>query len=299
MSQEELINDENDNAPQPLVADDQPVADVAEAEVEEAASADISSPPQPSDPEPDADDSLPKSIFDLKPGLKLAGTVKTITNFGAFVDVGIAQDGLVHVSEVARGRVENVGDVVAVGDQVTVWVKKVDKKRGRISLTMLKPIKNRWRDLKEGAVLSGTVARLEPYGAFVDIKAEREGLVHVSELTHDFIESPEDAVSIGDQVTVKILKVDRKKRQIDLSIKALLPPPQARPKAEKSTVVVDDEVDEEKAATTAMAVAFQAAHGDLPATLKPSRRRAKGKGKRRKRRDLDRLLHRTLEKHPN
>jgi len=79
------------------------------------------------------------SIMDLKQGMELTGTVKSVTDFGAFVDLGIAQDGLVHISEMGRRRVDKVSDVVKVGDEVKVWVKKVDKKRGRISLTMVRP----------------------------------------------------------------------------------------------------------------------------------------------------------------
>lgn len=309
MSEQELNNNNDNIASEATTPDDQPVEPAAEvpasemtvAETEATEPAAIETPAASSSPEAEAsdEDATPGSIFDLKTGLKLPGKVKTITDFGAFIDLGIAQDGLVHVSELTRGRVENVGDVVSVGDEVTVWIKKVDKRRGRISLTMVKPIVYRWRDLKEGAVVTGKITRLESYGAFVDIEAEREGLIHVSELTHDFIQSPEDVVSVGDQVTVKILKVDRKKRQIDLSMKALLPLPQAQQKVEEAAVVEEDEIVEEEATPTAMALAFQAARGDLPESAKVSGKRGKSKGKTRKQKDLDRLLHRTLENHPS
>ena len=101
------------------------------------------------------------SILTLKRGQPLTGKVKNIAQFGAFVDIGLPQDGLVHISELARKKVENVADVVDVGQEVDVWVTKVDKNRGRISLTMIKPISLRLRDIEEDAELEGTVTRLE------------------------------------------------------------------------------------------------------------------------------------------
>ena len=98
------------------------------------------------------------SIDNLKIGQHLHGTVKNITEFGAFVDVGIPQDGLVHISKLAKWKVEKVEDVVSLGQEVDVWVKKVDKKRGRLSLTMIKPISLRLRDIEEEAELDGTVS---------------------------------------------------------------------------------------------------------------------------------------------
>jgi len=166
-----------------------------------------------------------ETILNLKKGQHMVGTVKNITEFGAFVDLGIAQDGLVHVSQLSKRKVENPSDVVSEGQQVDVWVKKVDKKRGRISLTMIKPVALRLRDIKDEDELEGVVTRLEAYGAFVDISSEREGLVHISEITHEYINHPEEVLSIDEKVKIKVLKVDYKKRQIDLSIKALLPPP--------------------------------------------------------------------------
>lgn len=180
----------------------------------------------PSDGDPDM------TIATLKVGQHLHGTVKNITNFGAFVDIGIPQVGLVHISKLSRRKVEKVSDVVSEGQAVDVWVKKVDRKRGRISLTMIKPVKLRIKDIEEGAKLNGTVTRIESYGAFVDIDSDRDGLVHVSQITHEYIKHPEDALKVGQEVDVQILKVDRKKRQIDLSIKSLLPLPEPEPSPE-------------------------------------------------------------------
>jgi len=205
----------------------------------------------------------PVSILQLQRGQHFSGSVKNIARFGAFVDIGLPQDGLVHISELARQKVEKVEDVVQVGQPVDVWIKKVDKKRGRISLTMVKPIAMRIRDVDEDAELNGTVTRLESYGAFVDIGSERDGLVHISQVTHDYIKHPEDALAVGDAVKVKVLKVNRKKRQVDLSIKALLPPPEeeAEEYPVEPEVVVPEVIDEimgEEPAPTAMAIALAA-----------------------------------------
>ena len=173
------------------------------------------------------------SIHDLEIGQRLTGVVKNIADFGAFVDVGIPQDGLVHISKLAKHKVEKVSDVVSQGQEIEVWVKKVDTKRGRLSLTMIKPVTRRLKDLDEGAEIEGTVTRLESYGAFVDIESDRDGLIHISQITHEYIKHPEEALKVGDTVKVKVLNVNRKKRQIDLSIKALLPPPVVEMKEEK------------------------------------------------------------------
>jgi small subunit ribosomal protein S1 len=213
------------------------------------------------------------SIMDLRPGMELTGKVKSVTDFGAFVDIGIAQDGLVHISELARRRVKNVAEVVQVGDEVKVWVKKVDKKRGRISLTMVKPTTRRFKDLKPDIVVDGVVTRLEPYGVFVDIGTGRDGLVHVSELTEGYINSPSEIVSVGDKVQVRVLKVDRKARKVDLTMKEFIKtpePPEPAPVQEK----------EEEPAQTVMSLAFQAALKD-------------NNGKK-KQRDIEKLIAKSL-----
>ncbi|GEM_PF-1693253 len=199
-------------------------------------------PEESEEEETDSDESvegdLDPSILNLKKGQRMTGKVKHITDFGIFVDLGISQDGLVHISQMARHKVEKAADLVSQGQEVDVWVKKVDRKRGRISLTMVRPIKLRLRDIKEEAELEGVITRLETYGAFVNIGSERDGLIHISQITHDYIKHPEEVLTIDDKVKIKVLKVDRKKRQVDLSIKALLPPPppkeipQPKPKEE-------------------------------------------------------------------
>jgi transcriptional accessory protein Tex/SPT6 len=250
------------------------------------------------------------SIYTLQPGQRLTGKVKNIATFGAFVDIGLPQDGLVHISQLAKKKVEKVSDLVSVGQEVEVWVKKVDQQRGRISLTMIKPISLRLKDIAEEAELEGVVTRLEPYGVFVDIGSVRDGLVHISQITHEYIKHPEDALTVGDTVKVKVLKVNRKKRQIDLSIKALLPlpvveePVKEEPRKEEPRKEVRVEVEpqvveqpeteeatEEDAMPTAMAMAYAAMQSRNQAA-KSGKSGADSKNKQRK--ELDDLIARTL-----
>lgn len=255
-----------------------------------------------------ADDSL--SIHDLQIGQRLVGTVKNIANFGAFVDVGIPQDGLVHISKLAKHKVEKVSDVVSQGQEVEVWVKKVDTQRGRLSLTMIKPVLRRLKDVEEGAEFEGTITRLESYGAFVDIDSDRDGLVHISQITHEYIKHPEEALTVGDKVKVKVLNVNRKKRQIDLSIKALLPLPVKEFEAEKPKEVeaplsrqplpesgadegkFEEALGEESPQLTAMAVAYAAALQDKEDDQDMDKTSAKEK--RQRNIDMDDIVARTL-----
>jgi small subunit ribosomal protein S1 len=246
----------------------------------------------PADDSSDEDDSV--SIHNLKPGQKLVGTVKNITSFGAFVNIGLAQDGLVHISELSKQKVENVTDVVSAGLQVDIWVKKVDKKRGRISLTMVKPVTRKFKNIQEDDELVGTVTRLEPYGAFIDIDSDREGLVHISQVTHDYIKHPEEALTIGDTVNVKVLKVNRKKRQVDLSIKALLAPPAPteaqifeKQQAAKENIVPEED---EEPTPTAMALAF----ASFQVEQQPEETRVKEKSVKKKSKEMDAIVARTL-----
>jgi transcriptional accessory protein Tex/SPT6 len=268
-----------------------------EAEEERQAEAPVSDEPAPSTDQAKAL-SGELSIHTLKMGQHLPGRVKNITSFGAFVDIGIPQDGLVHISKLSRHKVDKVTDVVSEGQEVDVWVKKVDKKRGRISLTMVKPVKLRLKDIEEGAEIDGTVTRLESYGAFVDIGSDRDGLVHISQVTHDYIKHPNEALAVGDSVAVKILKVNRKKRQVDLSIKALLPPPVEEVKAPVKFEPVSEaesKAEADEPVPTAMALAYAAfqnwdddGNGDVDENSDA------GKTKDKKREEMDAIVARTL-----
>lgn len=162
----------------------------------------------------------PTSLKDLKPGMPLTGRVTRLELSGAMVDVGVGTEGLVHISRLKRGRVNRVEEVVQVGQEVEVWVERVDETLGRLDLTMIRPLAFEWHNLRPGVRAVGKVVSLERYGAFVDIGAERSGLVHVSEMGEDYVARPQDVVKVGDSVEVVVLEADRKKKQIRLSMKA-------------------------------------------------------------------------------
>lgn len=159
----------------------------------------------------------------VQPGQQYQGRVVGLAKFGAFVDIGVGRDGLIHISELREDFVDKVDSAVAVGDEVTVWVKSVDQERNRISLTMIKP-RSQPRSLKElepGMVLKGTVEGVAPFGAFVDIGAPVNGLVHISEMAEGYVRRPQSIVSPGDDVEVRILEVDPRHKKISLSMKGL------------------------------------------------------------------------------
>ncbi len=174
----------------------------------------------------------PLQLSELKPKVPLQGTVTKIEMFGAFVDVGLDVPGLVHISMLRREPVNRVEDVVQVGQEVQVWVHRVDPVAGRLELTMIRPLLVEWKDLKPGVALRGKVVKLEKFGAFVDVGAERPGLVHVSEMSRDYVPDPAQVVKVGDEVDVVVLEADRKKKQIRLSMKAAETVPAAEEEAE-------------------------------------------------------------------
>ena len=169
--------------------------------------------------------SVPTSFADLKPKMQLGGTVKRLELYGAFIDLGQGLTGLIHVSKLGGEQVNRVSDVLKEGDEVMVWVEKVDPERQQIMLTMVPPLAVDWTELQTARPYAGKVTRLENFGAFVNIGAEREGLVHISELSHDYVKHPSEVVKVGDEVEVKVLGFNRRKRRIDLSMKALLEKP--------------------------------------------------------------------------
>lgn len=207
----------------------------------------------------------PSDIRELRPKMKLQGQVSRVELFGAFVDVGVGQDGLVHISQLKEGRVNRVADIVSEGDEVTVWVTKVDPHRGRISLTMIEPPERVIADLEPGMVLSGKVTRLTRYGAFVDIGVERDGLVHVSEVAEGYVKDPGEYVSVGDRVDVRVVSVDLRKRQIELSMKGL--PVEELEEAE--------EVGQEVPTTVELALKEAMSQSDQEPTARPRRKRRK------------------------
>jgi small subunit ribosomal protein S1 len=162
-----------------------------------------------------------KIVKTLSKGMKLTGKVTNVTEFGAFVDIGVGRDGLVHISELRRQGGDQGSSTISIGDEVTVWIKDLDRKRNRISLTMREPALRKLKDLEPGMVVEGSVTRLVPYGAFVNIGLRRDGMVHVTEIAQGYVRDPADVLTVGDVVQVKVLEIDRKKRRVSLSMKDL------------------------------------------------------------------------------
>ena len=163
----------------------------------------------------------------LEKGSKHAGTVSSIVNFGAFVDLG-GVDGLIHISELSWSHVDHPSEVLAVGDEVTVEILDVDLERERVSLSLKKAQEDPWEKLAKekpaGSTVHGKVTKLVPFGAFVEIAPGVEGLVHISELAWEHIEFPEEVVSVGEEVDAKIIDIDLDRRRISLSLKQLSAP---------------------------------------------------------------------------
>lgn len=165
---------------------------------------------------------------EVKPKQKITGKVLKIGLAGAVLEIGLNQRAVLHISQIVSNTseepIKRVEDVLQIGQEVEVWVRKV--KPDHIELTMIKPLDLEWREIKTGMTVKGTVTRLEKFGAFVEIGAERPGLVHISELAHGYVRTPSEVVKEGDEVEAQVLEVNRRKKQIKLSIKALQPEPE-------------------------------------------------------------------------
>jgi small subunit ribosomal protein S1 len=176
---------------------------------------------------------------EIKRKTQFVGKVVKIGLAGAVVDIGIDTPAALHVSQILAPEnepIKRVEDVLEIGQEIEVWVRKV--KDARVELTMKKPLDLEWRDIKKDMVVKGKVVRLETFGAFVDVGAERPGLIHISELAHGYVRTPSEVVKEGDEVEAMIIEVLRRKKQIKLSIKALEPEPEI-----EATVITADQQD--------------------------------------------------------
>jgi small subunit ribosomal protein S1 len=163
-----------------------------------------------------------KFLESLQKGERRKGTVSSIVNFGAFVDLG-GVDGLVHVSELSWKHVDHPSEVVQVGQEVEVEILDVDLERERVSLSLKATQEDPWKEFERkyqaGEIIEGQVTKLVPFGAFVRVAPGIEGLVHISELSEQHVDSPESVLSVGDQVRVKVIEVDVARRRISLSMR--------------------------------------------------------------------------------
>ncbi len=237
----------------------------------------------------------------LRPKTHLTGKVVKIAIAGAIVDIGQKVPGVIHISQLSKDAVNRVEDKLQVGQTVDVWIRKVHD--DRIELTMIQPLALEWKEITPDLVVKGKVARLEPYGAFIDIGAERPGLVHVSEISHEYVKNPSDVLKEGEEIEAKVLDVDRRKKQIRLSIKAVLPKPEevvketvntdTTKKQGKNRKKVDEPVEDVEPSIpelTSFQIAFQKAQERSGIKNDKNRKAKSGASD-----EQEELLHRTLK----
>lgn len=192
---------------------------------------------------------------DLAEGQEFTGTVKSLTNYGAFVDLG-GVDGMVHISELSWKRIKHPSEVVNVGDTLKVFVKALDAEKKKISLGYKRIEDNPWeilkRDYPVDSVVDATVVGLTTFGAFANVIDGIDGLIHISQIADRHIASPKEVLSIGDVVKVKITEIDFDKKRVSLSIRALLEPAvEAEEATEEAAEEAVEEAVEEVAEETA------------------------------------------------
>jgi small subunit ribosomal protein S1 len=203
-----------------------------------------------------------KFLENLQKSERRKGTVSSIVNFGAFVDLG-GVDGLVHVSELSWKHVDHPSEVVAVGQEVEVEVLDVDLERERVSLSLKATQEDPWKEFerkyKAGEVIPGQVTKLVPFGAFVRVSQGIEGLVHISELSHEHIDTPESVLSVGDEVQVKVVDVDVSRRRVSLSMRQVTPAPP------KPTTEIEVEPEPDRGSAEALVTTVQVPQAVLDA----------------------------------
>lgn len=230
---------------------------------------------------------------------QVTGTVKRIADFGAFVDIGVGRDGLIHISELSVRRVGKVTDVLSEGQEVTAWIKKLDRERNRISLTLIDPETKTIRDLKKGEVVKGTVTRILPYGAFIDIGIGRDALLHVREMAEGYVAKPEDVVKVGEELEARVIELSRRRGRVDLSLKGLRPEPEAAQPLTQAAAEAeaDDNFEdqfEDVEVLSPMELAFKRAMEAEGMEVKPVKKKGK-RGRRGSNRSLqDEIIERTL-----
>ncbi|MCI7656905.1 bifunctional 4-hydroxy-3-methylbut-2-enyl diphosphate reductase/30S ribosomal protein S1 [Anaerotignum sp.] len=174
----------------------------------------------------------------IQAGSRVNGTVSRLTDFGAFVDLG-GVDGLIHISEMSWGRISNPKEVLKEGQEVEVFVLDVDKEKGKISLSLKDADKNPWKLAAEkyavGSIVEGKVVRMVPFGAFVELEAGVDGLVHISQIANKHVVKPEDELKVGEIINVKVLEVNPEQKKISLSKRQADAPVEEAPAEEAAT----------------------------------------------------------------
>jgi predicted RNA-binding protein with RPS1 domain len=223
---------------------------------------------------------------------KVTGKVTKVTLAGAVVDFGFEKPGVIHITQI-RPKANRIEDVLTEGQEVTAYIRrKPSAKKSFIDLTMVEPLALEWREMKKGMHLSGKVIRIESFGVFVEVGAERPGMVHISELSHDYVKTPNDVVSVDEEVEVEVLDFDRKKKRIRLSRKALLEKPNPlKDMMEATPEEIEEEEEDNTPAPTAMEIALRQAMRKQ----KGEEKAAKAKRKKTASKDMDEFITRTLE----
>ncbi len=234
---------------------------------------------------------------EIKAKERYTGTVLKTTLQGALVDIGSEIPAFIHISQAVKDgdpkkQINSIEEVIEKGQKLDFWVKRV--RNDRIELTMKEPLAMEWREIKPGMTVKGQVVRLETFGAFVEIGAERPGLIHISELSHSYVRTPGEVVREGDEVEAKVLEVNRRKKQIKLSIKALQELPETLQPQPKGGQQKQQQEEPKEPDLTAMEIAMREAmkkaeQTEEEASQKKSR---KNKGLTSEQEDL---LSRTLE----
>jgi len=237
-----------------------------------------------------------EQVKEIKTKERYTGTVLKTTLQGALVDIGSETPAFIHISQAVKDgdpkkTINSIEEVLEKGQQLDFWVKRVRK--DRIELTMKEPLALEWREIKPNMTVKGTVIRLETFGAFVEIGAERPGLIHISELSHSYVRTPSEVIREGDEVEAQVLEVNRRKKQIKLSIKALQQLPQET--AQSAGVTEKEEEQPPEPDLTAMEIAMRQAmeksDSDEGNATKQKPRKKKDSDS-----EQDEILSRTLEK---
>jgi small subunit ribosomal protein S1 len=234
---------------------------------------------------------------EIKAKERYSGTVLKTTLQGALVDIGSEKPAFIHISQAVKDnnpkiQINSIEEVLQAGQKLDFWVKRVRK--DRIELTMKEPLAMEWREIKPGMTVKGQVVRLETFGAFVEIGAERPGLIHISELSHSYVRTPGEVVREGDEVEAKVLEVNRRKKQIKLSIKALQELPETLQAQQRGGGRKQKEEEPKEPELTAMEIAMRQAMEKAESDEGDSEKKKSRKNKETSSKQ-DELLSRTLE----
>ena len=235
---------------------------------------------------------------EIKVKERYTGTVLKTTLQGALVEIGSEKPAFIHISQAVkdddpRTPINSIEEVLEKGQKLDFWVKRVRK--DRIELTMKEPLGLEWREIKPGMSIKGEIVRLETFGAFVEIGAERPGLIHISELSHSYVRTPGEVVREGDEVEAKVLEVNRRKKQIKLSLKALQELPEKLQTQEPSAPPKKEEEVAKEPDLTAMEIAMRSAM-EKSSGEKDSENKKKSRKIKETPPEQEDLLTRTLEK---